>query len=98
MSQIYRQLIFSMMYKEEVSRKYSYLKVKRLTRNGQKKSLWDCAGSPVVKNPPCNTRDAGSIPGQGIKIPHAAGHTLQLPSSHATRESVHRKGNPTCRN
>ena len=99
MNQIYRQLTFSTMYKEEVSCKYSYLKVKRLTSNGQKKSLWDCAGSQVVKNPPCNTGDAGSIPGQGIKIPHAAGHTLQLPRSHATaRESVHRKGNPTCRN
>ena len=66
MNQIYRQLTFSTMYKEEVSCKYSYLKVKWLTSN------------------------AGSIPGQGIKIPHAAGHTLQLPRLHATaRESVH---------
>ena len=52
MNQIYRQLTFSTMYKEEVSCKYSYLKVKWLTSNGQKKSLWDCAGSQVVKNPP----------------------------------------------
>ena len=28
---------------------------------------------PVVKNPPSNARDAGLIPGQGTKIPHAAG-------------------------
>ena len=40
----------------------------------------DFPGSPVVKNPPCNAGDAGSIPGQGshrpqvaTKIPHAAG-------------------------
>ena len=28
---------------------------------------------PVVENPPSNAGDAGSIPGQGTKIPHAAG-------------------------
>ena len=28
-------------------------------------------GGPVVKNLPCNTGDAGSIPGRGSKIPHA---------------------------
>ena len=28
----------------------------------------------MVKNPPSNARDAGSIPGWGSKIPHAAGH------------------------
>ena len=28
-------------------------------------------GGPVVKNPPSNAGDAGSIPGQGTKIPHA---------------------------
>ena len=27
----------------------------------------------MVKNPPSNSRDAGSIPGQGTKIPRAAG-------------------------
>ena len=27
----------------------------------------------MVKNPPCNAGDAGSIPGQGTKIPHAKG-------------------------
>ena len=30
-------------------------------------------GGPVVKNPPSNAGDAGSIPGQGTKIPHAVG-------------------------
>ena len=34
----------------------------------------------MVKNPPSDAGDAGSIPGQGTKIPHAAG---QL-STHAT--------------
>ena len=28
-------------------------------------------GGPVVKNLPCNAGDAGSIPGQGTKIPRA---------------------------
>ena len=27
----------------------------------------------MVKNPPSNAGDAGSIPGQGTKIPHASG-------------------------
>ena len=33
----------------------------------------DFPGGPVVKNPPYNAGDAGSIPGQGTKIPHTAG-------------------------
>ena len=32
----------------------------------------DFPGGPVVKNPPCNAGDMGSIPGQGAKIPHDA--------------------------
>ena len=32
---------------------------------------WDFPGGPVVKNLPYNAEDAGSIPGQGTKIPHA---------------------------
>ena len=35
--------------------------------------LRDLADGPVVKNLPSNLGDAGSIPGQGTKIPHAAG-------------------------
>ena len=33
----------------------------------------DLPGGPVVKNPPYNAGDTGLIPGQGTKIPHAAG-------------------------
>ena len=42
--------------------------------------LWDFPGGPVVKNPPYNAGDVGLIPGQGTKIPHAAGQQ----SRHAT--------------
>ena len=31
----------------------------------------DFPGGPVVKNLPCNAKDAGLISGQGTKIPHA---------------------------
>ena len=34
-------------------------------------STGDFPGGPVVKNSPCNARDAGFIPGQGTKIPPA---------------------------
>ena len=37
----------------------------------------------MVKNPPSNVGDVGSIPGRGTKIPHAAG---QLSPSATTRE------------
>ena len=37
----------------------------------------------MVNNPSCNAGDAGSIPGQGTKIPHAAG---QLSPRVTTRE------------
>ena len=33
----------------------------------------DFLDSPVVKTSPSNASGAGSIPGQGAKIPHAAG-------------------------
>ena len=45
----------------------------------------DFRGGPVGKNPPSNAGDAGSIPGQGGKIPQAAG---QLSLSTATAEPV----------
>ena len=35
--------------------------------------LGDFPGGPVVKNPPSNAEDAGSIPGRGTKMPHATG-------------------------
>ena len=41
---------------------------------------------PVVKNPPSNAGDTGSIPGRGTKIPHATG---QLSPCAATTELVH---------
>ena len=52
------------------------------------KILWGLPCGPVVKNPPSNAGDAGSIPSQGTKIPHAAG---QLSPRAATTE-------PSCRN
>ena len=43
---------------------------------------------PVVKSPPSNSGDAGSIPGQGTKIPHALG---QLSPCTSTREPAFHK-------
>ena len=40
----------------------------------------DFPGGPVVKNLTYNAGDSGSIPGQGTKVPHAAGQLSQ----HAT--------------
>ena len=48
----------------------------------------DFPGGPVVKNPSCNAGEAGSIPGLGTKIQHAAG---QLSPRATTRQ-------PVCRN
>ena len=39
----------------------------------------------MVKNPPSNSGDEGSIPGQGAKIPYAVG---QLSLSAATTEPM----------
>ena len=41
-------------------------------------------GGPVVKNPPSNAGDKGSIPGQGTKTPHAS-EKLSQPTT--TREA-----------
>ena len=38
----------------------------------RKTSSWDFPGCPVVKTSPSNAGDMGSIPGQGVKIPHAS--------------------------
>ena len=43
----------------------------------------DFPGGPVVKNPPSNAGDVGSIPGRGTKIPHTTG---QLSLRAATTE------------
>ena len=45
-----------------------------------KDSLGDLPGGSVIKNPPSNAEDVGSIPGRGTKIPHALGQ----PSPHST--------------
>ena len=45
----------------------------------------DFPGGPVVKNPPANAGDVGSIPGQGTKTPHAVG---QLSPRATTTELV----------
>ena len=49
---------------------------------------WDFPGGSVVKNLPPNAGDAGSIPGQGTKIPHAVG---QLRPRATTTEPTRRK-------
>ena len=36
----------------------------------------DLPGGPVVRNPPSNAGDTGSIPGGGTKIPHASGQLI----------------------
>ena len=45
----------------------------------------DFLSSPVVKNPPCNAEDEGSIPDWRTKIPHAE---EQLNPCAATTESL----------
>ena len=52
----------------------------------------DFPGGPVVKNPPSNAGDVGSIPGRGTKIPHALG---QL-SPHATTTELARLSKRDC--
>ena len=59
------------------------LKKKKLNSPIKRQSGWDFPGGPVVKNLPYNAGDAGSIPGQGTKISHAAG---QLSPSTTTTE------------
>ena len=46
----------------------------------------DFPGGQVVKNPPSNAGDIGSIPGWGTKIPHATG---QLSPHTTTTEPTH---------
>ena len=45
---------------------------------------WDFPGGPVVKNSPSKAGNSGSIPGRGVKIPHALG---QLSPCATTAES-----------
>ena len=50
----------------------------------QERIFGDFPDSPVVKNPPSNSGDTGSIRGQGIKVLHAKG---QLNPCTATRRA-----------
>ena len=58
------------------------------TKYNKLTTLGDFPGDPVGKNLPSNAGHAGSIPGQGTKIPHAAGQR----SPRATARE------PTCHN
>ena len=60
----------------------SRTRLKRLSSSSSR----DFPGSSVVKNLPCNSEDAGSIPGWETKIPHAL---EQLSSRTRTTESTH---------
>ena len=43
----------------------------------------------MVKNPPSNAGDAGSIPGRGTKIPHAVGQlSLHAAANEALRATT----------
>ena len=60
----------------------------------------DIPGGPIVKNPPSNAGDAGSIPGLGTKIPLATGQlspraaTTELTRSMACKPQLER--HPHC--
>ena len=51
-----------------------------------KTTMRDFPGGPVVKNPPSNSGDTGSIPDQGTKIPQAMG---RLSPCATTTEPAH---------
>ena len=59
------------------------------------------SGGPVVKNPPSNAGDLGSIPGQGTKILHAMGqlspHTTTIEPTHLNKRP-HAPWSPTHHN
>ena len=71
---------------------------KKRKKKQRRGGTWDFPGGPVVKNPPSNAGDTGSIPGWGTKIPHATGQlnlcalepcTPQLLSLHALGPTHH---------
>ena len=47
------------------------IKYQHLFKN--QKLSWNFPRGPVVKNPPSNAGDEGSIPGWGTRVPHAVG-------------------------
>ena len=66
-------------YVDTFLRYYSFVNQNAISKQGTntlrslKEGLRDFPGGPVVKNLPSNAWDAGSIPSQGTKIPHATG-------------------------
>ena len=51
--------------------------------------MGDFPGGPVVKNSPSNAEDAGSIPSQGTKIPHAVGQlSPRAPTTNLTHSGA----------
>ena len=54
----------------------------------------DLPGGPMVKNPPSNTGDVGSIPGQGTKIPHATEATKPMHRPHPETKTQCSQKNP----
>jgi hypothetical protein len=54
--------------------------VRELARTSEDRLLRRFPGHPVMKNLPSNAEDAGSSPGTGTRIPHAAGQ-LSLPTA-----------------
>ena len=71
---IVKQKFKKISYAIYISRNFIF-DLKNQTLNGgiKKEQEWDFPGGPMVKNPPSNAGDAGSIPGRGTKIPHATG-------------------------
>ena len=57
-----------MMWMQKISKNLQKNKPLRTNNEHQ-----DFPGGPVVKRPPCNAGDAGSVPGPGTKIPRTAG-------------------------
>ena len=48
---------------------------------GQQIQSWNSPGGPLVKNPPSNGEDEGSIPGLGTKILHTTGQLNLCPTT-----------------
>ena len=67
-------------------RKSSQEEMVQVSKQTIKNASGDLPGGPVIKNPPSNAGDTGSIPGRGTKIPHAAG---QLSLSATTTKLAH---------
>ena len=47
--------------------------LKKTSKTKKKKKVRDLPGGPVVKDPPFNAGDAGSVAGKGTKTTHAMG-------------------------